>query len=80
MTLNGGTTPGASDINRTYSILGNITPQTTSTTKYYSIVQNRIFYKFEPGRFPSLSIAAISSNNSYSNICDCIIVGNLADN
>jgi hypothetical protein len=56
MTLLAGTTLGAFDIGRYYEIKGNVTPEILGANKFYSIVQNGIFYKFGPGRFPSIEI------------------------
>jgi hypothetical protein len=79
MTLNAGTTPGANDLGRPYVIRGNAIPETTSTSKYYSIVQNGIFYKFGPGRYPTIEIDTLSTG-SFSSDVQCVIVGNLTDN
>jgi hypothetical protein len=77
--LQAGTTSGLADIARPYEIKGNVTPETSSGFKFYSIVQNGIFYKFGPGRFPSILFDAISTG--LSNIqANCTIVGNLTDN
>jgi hypothetical protein len=79
MTLNAGTTSGPNDLGRPYSILGNITPQTIGSFRSYSIVTNQVFYKFGPGRFPSIEIDT-GSTGSFSIIAQCTIVGNLTDN
>jgi hypothetical protein len=79
MTLAAGTTSGASDLGRPYSILGNITSQTFNTSKFNSIVTNQVFYKFGPGRFPTIEIDTLSTGSSSAN-ASCVIVGNLTDN
>jgi hypothetical protein len=79
MSLLAGTTSGQDDLGRPYSVLGAATTQTTSTAKYYSIVQNGIFYKFGPGRFPSIEIDTISSGSLFTE-ANCVMVGNLTDN
>jgi hypothetical protein len=79
VSLEAGTTSGANDLGRPYSILGNVTPQTISTAKFYSIVTNQVFFKFGPGRFPSIEIDT-TSTGSTSNFASCVIVGNLTDN
>jgi hypothetical protein len=77
MTLNAGTTPGATDLGRGYEVMGNVAPQ-TSSQKFYSIVTNRVFYKFGPGRFPSIEIDT-GSTGGLSIIARCTIVGNLTE-
>jgi hypothetical protein len=59
--------------------MGNVTPQTTSTAKSYSIVTNQVYYKFGPGRFPTIEIdtATTGATGAFAN---CVIVGNLTDN
>jgi hypothetical protein len=80
MSLYAGTTSGANDLGRPYSILGNATPVTTpSTVKYFSIVTNQIYYKFGPGRFPTIEID-LQSTGPASVAGNCVIVGNLTDN
>jgi hypothetical protein len=79
MSLLAGTTSGASDLDRVYNIRGNATFETQNSVKYYSIVQNGIFYKFGPGRFPSIFINAPSTGSSVIS-ADCVIVGTLTDN
>jgi hypothetical protein len=54
MQLVAGTTSGASDLGRFYEIKGSNTPETSGSFKFYSIVSNQIYYKFGPGRFPSI--------------------------
>jgi hypothetical protein len=79
MFLQAGTTSGAGDLSRFYEIKGNVTPETSSGIKFYSIVANGIFYKFGPGRFPSILIDTMSTG--LDNIqAKCVIVGNLSDN
>jgi hypothetical protein len=79
VSLQGGTTSGAGDIGRPYSILGNVNPQTINNSKFYSIVQNGIFYKFGPGRFPSIFIDSQSTGGGPGISGQCTIVGNLTD-
>jgi hypothetical protein len=79
MSLLAGTTPGQNDLGRPYPVLGAATTQTTSTAKYYSVVTNQIYYKFGPGRFPSIQIDTISSGSLFTE-ANCVIVGNLTDN
>ena len=79
MTLVAGTTSGAFDLNRPYEIKGNVTPETSGTSKTYSIVTNQIYFKFGPGRFPSIVIDTESTGAS-SILARCVIVGNLTDN
>jgi hypothetical protein len=80
MNLNAGTTSGQNDLGRPYSILGNVIPQTSGSFKYYSIVTNQIFFKFGPGRFPSIEIDSQTTGGSFSTFANCVIVGNLSDN
>jgi hypothetical protein len=75
LNLYAGTTSGANDLGRPYPIMGNVTPQTTSTAKSYSIVTNQV-YKFGPGRFPTIEIDT-ATTGAFAN---CVIVGNLTDN
>jgi hypothetical protein len=75
--LNAGTTSGATDIIRPFSLRGGITLETTSDTKYYGILANQIFYKYGPGRFPVIEIDLQSTGSS---LAQCVIVGNLTDN
>jgi hypothetical protein len=77
--LYAGTTSGAHDLDRDYAVMGNVTPQTVGGSKYYSVVQNGIFYKFGPGRFPSIEIDT-GSTGTFSMNASCTIVGNLTDN
>jgi hypothetical protein len=79
MALYAGTTSGADDLGRPYSIMGSPIPQTTNTTNFYSIVQNGVFYKFGPGRFPTIEIDT-QTTGSFSTFANCVIVGNLTDN
>jgi hypothetical protein len=74
-----GTTTGANDLNRPYEIKGNVTPETSGGAKFYSIVTNQVFYKFGPGRFPSIEIVT-GSTGAFSIAGNCVIVGNLTDN
>jgi hypothetical protein len=80
MSLNAGSTSGASDLNRTYAILGAATPQTINNSSFYSIVQNGIFFKFGPGRFPSIEIDTQSTGGNTFSFANCTIVGNLTEN
>jgi hypothetical protein len=80
MYLYAGTTSGASDIGRTLSIKGNATSEIAGP-KYYSIITNQIYYKFGPGRFPTIEIDSGGANlSNFSNFAACVIVGNLTDN
>jgi hypothetical protein len=79
VTLNAGTTSGANDLGRPYSIEGSITPQILGNFKYSSIVTNQIYYKFGPARYPSIEIDT-QSLSSFSISATCTIVGNLTDN
>jgi hypothetical protein len=79
ITLFGGTTSGANDLGRSYSLKGSATPETAGSAKYYSIVTNQVYYKFGPGRFPSIEIDTQTTGTN-SIIANCVIVGNLTDN
>jgi hypothetical protein len=78
MILYAGSTPGMNDLARPYSIRGGGTPETNDTIKLYSIVQNGIFYKMGPGRYPSIEIDTVSSG-ALTTSASCVIVGNLTD-
>jgi hypothetical protein len=78
MNLFAGTTSGNNDLNRPYEIRGSAIPETSGTSKSYSIVTNQVFFKFGPGRFPSILIETVSSG-SLETIGKCVIVGNLSD-
>jgi hypothetical protein len=78
MTLYAGTTSGANDLGRPYSIKGSAAPETINTSKYYSIVTNQVYFKFGPGRFPTIEIDT-QSTGQISISADCVIVGNLTD-
>jgi hypothetical protein len=78
VTLFAGTTPGASDLGRLYSVKGSATPEAIGTFKYYSVV-SQIYYKFGPGRYPSIEID-MPSTGSFTGNANCTIVGNLTDN
>jgi hypothetical protein len=80
MNLIAGTTSGAVDLGRPYEIKGNVTPETTSSVKFYSVVNNQIYYKFGPGRFPTIQIATVTSGGAVLINANCVIVGNLTDN
>jgi hypothetical protein len=79
ISLNAGTTPGSFDIGRPYEIKGGVTPETLGSEKFYSIVTNQVFYKFGPGRFPSIEISIAATGTPQSE-ASCTIVGNLTDN
>jgi hypothetical protein len=79
MLLIAGSTSGSADLGRPYNILGSAVGITGGGTKYYSIVQNGIFFKFGPARFPSIEIFSVSTG-SFSGSAQCTIVGNLTDN
>jgi hypothetical protein len=79
MSIQAGTTSGSVDILRTYPIMGSATPVTSGTSRYYNIVQNGIFFKFGPGRFPTVEIDTATTGAS-SVSAGCVIVGNLTDN
>jgi hypothetical protein len=81
MTLVAGSTSGALDLGRPYEIKGSVAPETVGGAKIYSIVTNQVFYKFGPGRFPSIVIDTImSGSGSPSSTAICVIVGNLTEN
>jgi hypothetical protein len=81
MFLQGGTTYGNDDLERIYSIKGNVSSDTDGVQKYYSIVQNGIFYKFGPGRFPSIEISTVATaTGAVQTTAYCTIVGTLTDN
>jgi hypothetical protein len=75
-----GTTSGANDLQRNYNIRGSAIPETNTSGKFYSIVQNGIFFKIGARRFPSIFIDAPPSSGSASVGANCVIVGNLTDN
>jgi hypothetical protein len=79
MTLNAGTTSGAFDLGRRYEIKGGVSSETVGSQKYYSIVTNQIYYKFGPGRFPTIEIDTASTATTQT-VANCTIVGNLTDN
>ena len=76
--LQGGTTSGANDLGRAMTIRGSVTPETSGSLKYYSIATNQVFFKFGPGRYPSIEID-VGTTGSASNFGNCTIVGNLTD-
>jgi hypothetical protein len=78
--LYAGQTSGANDLGRTYYISGSTPPETSGSTKYYSVVTNQIYFKLGPGRYPTIEVDATSASNSYDTFASCIIVGNLTDN
>lgn len=76
--LNAGTTAGNTDLGRNYPIRAISSPEVASNgDRYYTIVTNQIYYKFGPGRFPTISVT--SSGSQYVS-ANCIIIGNLSDN
>jgi hypothetical protein len=77
--LQAGTTSGGSDLGRPYPVRGTAIPEIIGTTKSYSIVANLIYFKFGPGRFPSIEIDT-ATTGSLSVSASCVIVGNLTDN
>jgi hypothetical protein len=79
VTLFAGTTSGAEDLGRLYSVKGSATPEAIGNSKYYSIVTNQVFYKFGPGRFPSIEIDT-ATTGTFAGNAQCTIVGNLTDN
>jgi hypothetical protein len=79
MDLIAGTSSGGAELGRQYEIKGNVAPETLAGSKVYSIVTNQIYFKFGPGRFPSISIVAGSTSSASVN-ASCVIVGNLTDN
>jgi hypothetical protein len=80
LTLAAGSSSGATDLGRPYSVMGSPTPVTTSTSKNYSIVTNQVYYKFGPGRFPSIEIDTVATPGTPTIEINCVIVGNLTDN
>jgi len=77
VTLYAGTTSGGDDLGRYYEIKGNTTPETSAGLKFYSIVTNQVYFKFGPGRFPTIEIDTASTG---SILASCTIVGNLTNN
>jgi hypothetical protein len=77
--LNAGTVYQAFDLGRPYSIVGGATMETSGSSKIYSIDTNQVFYKFGPGRFPTIVIST-SVGASVTFTAQCVIVGNLTDN
>jgi hypothetical protein len=76
VTLNSGTTSGNNDVNRPYSLEGSGITITTSTTLFYSILTNQVFYKIGRGRYPSIEIQTTTNGSLGGN---CTIVGTLTD-
>jgi hypothetical protein len=74
-----GTISGNDDLGRPYPLKGNTTPEIAGPSKFYSIVTNQIYFKFGPGRFPSIVINTESSGTFLTSAA-CVIVGNLTDN
>jgi hypothetical protein len=80
MELYAGTTPGANDLGRPYSFRGGAISESTSSDKFYSVVTNQIYYKFGPGRYPTIEIDSTASSGSLlTTNFNCVIVGNLTD-
>jgi hypothetical protein len=78
MTLVAGTTSGSEDLQRPYSVMGSANPVSSGSVRYYSIV-NQIYYKFGPGRYPTIEIDTVSSGST-TILANCVIVGNLTSN
>ncbi len=77
-----GTSPGASDLGRSYPIKSTPNaPEVIQNTKIYSVVTDQIFFKIGPGRFPSIFIVAPPNGNGATSLApNCFIVGTLSDN
>jgi hypothetical protein len=73
-----GTTSGANDLGRPYGLMGSAVPRTLGGNNYYSIVTNQIYFKFGPGRFPSIIMSMVSTG-TFAAAGSCVIVGNLSD-
>ena len=80
VSLNAGSTSGSTDLGRPMSIRGNTTFEASNSTKYYSLVNDQILYKFGPGRFPSIRIGTAYNSGNASVSANCVIVGELKDN
>jgi hypothetical protein len=78
MTLFAGTISGADDLGRLYEVRGSTTTETLAGSKFYSIVTNQVYFKFGPGRFPSIEIDTQTSSTTVVG-ARCTIVGNLTD-
>lgn len=75
-----GTSPGASDLGRSYPIKSTPNaPEAVLGVKLYSVVTDQIFYKIGPGRFPSIYITSLANSGSSLINPNCFIVGNLSD-
>jgi hypothetical protein len=80
ITLQAGTASGVVDLGRPYSLMGSLNLQTVGN-KYYSILTNQVFFKFGPGRFPTIEIdSSFPNGGSVLTNAQCTIVGNLTDN
>jgi hypothetical protein len=79
MFLNAGQTSGVADLGRPYPVKGPATFETIGSQKFYSIVTNQVYFKFGPGRYPSININTLTSGSTVI-IASCTIVGNLTDN
>jgi hypothetical protein len=77
--LQAGTSSGVGDLGRPYPLKGNTTPEIVGTSKYYSVVTNQIYFKFGPGRFPSMIVNTSTSDLTFLT-AECVMVGNLTDN
>jgi hypothetical protein len=71
MNLFAGTTSGANDLGRTYSIKGSATSAVPNIIPLFS-------YKPGPGRYPTIQISS-QSTGQFFNAADCVIVGNLTE-
>jgi hypothetical protein len=80
VSLRAGTTSGANDLGRPYHVKGSTTPETILISKFYSIVTNQVYFKFGPGRFPSIEIDTATSGATEFIESSCVIVGNLTEN
>lgn len=75
-----GTSPGATDLGRSYPIKNTPNaPEVLQGGKVYSVVTDQLFFKIGPGRFPSIFIVAVSSSGTPSIAPNCFIVGTLSD-
>jgi hypothetical protein len=80
VTLNAGSTYGATDLGRPMSIRGNTTSEASPSTKYYSVVNDQIIYKFGPGRYPTIGVSTAYNGGAATVYAECVIVGELKDN
>lgn len=77
--LQAGSTAGSTDRGRPMSIRGNTIAEGSNSTKYYSLVNDQILYKFGPGRYPSIEIGVVFDTGGVLINADCVIVGELKD-